>query len=556
MADKADKMQEAYFEKADTLETWSGLPVKDVYTPEDMKEIDYENRIADPGQFPFTRGIHANMYRGKYWTRREVSGFGAPEDTNARLKYQMEQGVSGLSFILDLPGQNGLDADHPRSRNEVGVQGVSISSLDDMRALLKGIPQDKVSMSFNISTPTVAVAMAQYLTVAEENGLNFEELRGTIQNDPLHIRFCGFQDAAPVDMSVKLAVDCIEYCTRHVPKFYTGNVNMYDLRELGINAPQELAFGFGIAMEFIRKTVERGLDVDEFSPRRGFYCSSHIDFFEEIAKLRAARRMWARIMTERFGAKDPRSITFKFGVHTAGCSLVPQQPLNNAIRIAYQAMAAVLAGVQSLHCCSYDEPICLPTEESQSLAIRTQQILAFETGVAKVSDPMGGSYYMENLTGQIEAEAWKILEQIESMGGMIEAIRKGWVDNEVEKAQIENQKEIDEGKKIIVGVNAFTSEPEKTTPGGVHIADHVVGRQQTEQVQKLKESRDQEAVAKAIRSLREQAVEGKVNLMPAIIEATKAKATFGEILGTIREVYDNHYDPLGIVESPFMATST
>ncbi len=551
MSDKADKIKEAYFEKADRLETWSGLPVKEVYTPEDVKDSDYDTRVGDPGRFPFTRGIHSNMYRGKYWTRREVSGFGAPEDTNARLKLQMEQGVSGLSFILDLPGQNGLDADHPRALNEVGVQGVSISSLEDMRGMLQEIPQDKVSMSFNISSPTVVVSLAQYLAVAEENGCKFEDLRGTIQNDPLHIRYCGFKEAAPIDMSVKLAVDCIEYCTRHVPKFYTGNVNMYDLRELGINAPQELAFGFGIAIEFIRKAVERGLDVDEFAPRRGFYCSSHSDFFEEIAKLRAARRMWAKIMTERFGAKDPRSITFKFGVHTAGCSLVPQQPLNNAIRVAYQGMAAVLAGVQSLHCCSYDEPICLPTEESQRLAIRTQQILAYETGVAKVTDPLGGSYYMENLTDQIEAEAWKIMDDIESVGGMIEAIRTGWVDREVEKSQVKNQKEIDDGKQIVVGVNAFTSEPEKKTPGGVHRADHVIGREQTERVRRLKESRDDKATKKALLALREQAEVGSVNLVPAIIKATKAKATLGEIVGSIREPYGHHYDPLEIIETPF-----
>lgn len=553
MSDKVKKIHEAYLEKADRLETWSGLSVKEVYTPEDVKESDYDTRVGDPGRFPYTRGIHSNMYRGKYWTRREVSGFGAPEDTNARLKFQMEQGVSGLSFILDLPGQNGLDADHPRAFNEVGVQGVSMNSVEDMRAMLKGIPQDKVSMSFNISTPTVAVSLAQYLAVAEENGCNLEELRGTIQNDPLHIQYCGFKEAAPIDMSVKLAVDCLEYCTRRVPKFYTGNVNMYDLRELGINAPQELAFGFGIAIEFIKKAIERGLDVDEFAPRRGFYCSSHVDFFEEITKLRAARRMWAKIMTERFGAKDPRSITFKFGVHTAGCSLVPQQPLNNAIRVAYQAMAAVLAGVQSLHCCSYDEPICLPTEESQRLAIRTQQILAYETGVAKVSDPLGGSYYVETLTDQIEAEAWKIMDEIESMGGMIEAIRTGWVGGEVDKAQLKNQKEIDKRKQIVVGVNAFTSEPEKKTPGGVHVADHVIGNKQTERLRKLKKGRNNKAAKAAISTLREQAEQKSINLIPAIIEATKAKATLGEIIGTIREVYGHHYDPLEIIEPRFAA---
>jgi methylmalonyl-CoA mutase N-terminal domain/subunit len=337
-----------------------------------------------------------------------------------------------------------------------------------------------------------------------------------------------------------------------MPLWTTGNVNLYDWREMGINAPQEIAFGFSVAMAYIDAALRRGLDIDEFAPRRAFYCSAHIDFFEEIAKLRAARRLWARIMKERYGAKDPRSLMFRFGVHTAGCSLFPQQPLNNIVRIAYEALAAVLGGVQSLHCCSYDEPIALPTEEAHRIAIRTQQILAYETGVANVTDPLGGSYYVESLTNRIEEEAVRIMGEIEKEGGALEAMKTGWFDREVEKAALKYQREIDSGERIIVGVNAFIAEREKETPGGVHRVDLQSQRMQLEKVNELRRTRDNRKVREALGKLKGEAERGEqVNLMPAIIKAVSAYATRGEIMGTIRQVCGYSYDPLGIIESPF-----
>jgi methylmalonyl-CoA mutase N-terminal domain/subunit len=356
----------------------------------------------------------------------------------------------------------------------------------------------------------------------------------------------------PIELSVKMAADVIEYCTKHMPLYYTGNVNLYDLRENGINAAQEVAFGFSIAKEYIRKALERGLDIDDFSPRRAFYCASHMDFFEEIAKLRAARRLWARIMKEEFRAQDPRSFQFRFGVHTAGCSLVPQQPLNNAIRVAYQALAAVMAGVQSLHCCSYDEPVALPTEESQRLAIRTQQILAYETGVGRVSDPLGGSYYVESLTEQIEEEAKAIIEEIDDMDGMIEAIKSGWVGAEIEKAAVTHQREVDTGERIVVGVNKFASDTENETPGGVHRASYDRAQEIIDRVRRLRENRDQGRARAAIEGLRKHAEMGeKENLIPFLIEAVKADLTGEEIIGTVREAWGLPYDPFRMRESSF-----
>jgi methylmalonyl-CoA mutase N-terminal domain/subunit len=549
----AEKLSEAYREGQADLKTPSGLEVKEFYAPEDTPYEDYKKDVGDPGEYPYTRGIHRNMFRGRYWTRREVCGFGSAKDTNERLRFQIEEGASGLSVILDNPGMMGLDADHPMADKEVGMQGASISTLDDMRDLLDGIPMEKVSLAWNVATSTmVTVLIAQYLVVAEERGISPASLRGTVQNDPIHVQFCGYQPAVPIDLSVKLAVDAIEYCTQHMPLYYTGNVNLYDMRENGIDAVQEVAFGFSIAKEYVRKALERDLDIDDFAPRRAFYCSSHLDFFEEVAKLRAARRLWARIMKDEFGAKDPRSLQFRFGVHTAGCSLVPQQPLNNSIRVAYQALAAVLAGVQSLHCCSYDEPMALPTEESQRLAIRTQQILAYETGVARVSDPLGGSYYVESLTEQIEEEAAKLIAQIDDMGGMIQAVKSGWVGAEIEKAALTHQREVDRGERVVVGVNKFQSEPELVTPGGVHRASYERAQEVIAKVRRAKESRDQPRALAAVALLRENASLGeKENLMPYIIEGVKADLTAGEIIGVIREAWGLHYDPLEMRGSPF-----
>jgi methylmalonyl-CoA mutase N-terminal domain/subunit len=553
MATEVDRLEQAYREKPKRPTTWSGLPLKEFYGPRDMQGIDYQQEVGDPGEYPLTRGIHKDMYRGRYWTRREVCGFGLPEESNRRLRFHMDEGASGLSVIFDLPVQMGLDADHPKARGEVGVQGAPIYTMRDMDTLLEGIPLDRITMSFDESVSLCcAVTMAQYIAVAQKQGVDPSKLRGTMQNDCLHIRYCGFGLSTPIDLSVKMSVDIIEYCTRHMPSWNTINVNLYDLRETGINAPQEVAFGLSMASAYIEETLKRGLAVDDFAPRMAFYCSAHVDFFEEIAKLRAARKLWAKIMKERFGAKDPRSWRFRFGVHTAGCSLVPQQPLNNAIRIAYQALAAVLGGAQSLHCCSYDEPICLPTENSNRLALRTQQVLAYETGVANVADPLGGSYYVESLTRQVEEEAERILKEIDEMGGAIAASKSAWFDREIDKAALKYQQEVESGEKTVVGVNAFVQPPETETPGGVLRIATDTEEEMVRRIRELKQTRDQARLRKSIEELRRHAEMGdKENLIPHVIDAVKADATLAEVIGTIRQANGMSYDPLELVQSPF-----
>jgi methylmalonyl-CoA mutase N-terminal domain/subunit len=483
-----------------------------------------------------------------------VTGYGSAAATNRRLKLQIEQGVSGLSVANDVPSDLGVDADHPLAKDDVGVGGVPLYTLQDMLDLFEGIPMDKISMSFDDPCAgTAPVNLAHYVVAAERQGVSLASLRGSIQNDPLHARFCGFRPNNPVDLGVKMAVDIIEFSNRYMPQWNTTTVNMYDLRETGIDATQEIAFGLSIAMAYVEKALERGLNIDEFAPRLAFYCSAHIDFFEEIAKLRAARRMWARLMREKYGAKDPRSWRFRFGVHTAGCSLVPQQPLNNAIRVAYEALAAVLAGVQSLHTCAYDEPFGLPTPEAQELAIRTQQILAYETGVANVADPLGGSYYIESLTNKLEEEASEILKEIESLGGAPEAAKDGgYFDQEIAKAALKRQQEIETGDRIIVGVNAFTTPAGKEPPGGVYRVPEEERQATLDSLKRVKETRDEKKLREAIARLHDQAIKGeKVNFIPAIIEAVKAGGTLLEINGTIREAYGYSYDPLGVLQSPF-----
>ncbi len=549
--DLSGALEQAYFEAAEQLLTWSGLACKESYGPADLADTAYGSRLGDPGEYPYTRGVHRNMYRGRLWTRREVCGFGSGGDTNARMRFQVANGVSGLSVIDDNNGSLGIDADHPMGLADAGVQGVSVSSLADFEDLFDGIPLERVSVSFDISGLDSIAWMALYVALAEKRRIDLSFLRGTVQNDTLHFQFCGYGDSCPVDLGLKASVDIIEYCTRHMPRWYTGNVNFYDLREQGLDAAQELAFGFAIAIEYTQRAVARGLRVDDFAPRRAFYCSCHIDFFEEIAKLRAARRMWARIMREEFGAQDPRSWQFRFGVHTAGVSLTAAQPLNNAIRVAYEALAAVLAGAQSIHCCSYDEPIGLPTETSQGLAIRTQQVLAYETGVTRVADPLGGSYYVESLTNDIETAALRILAEFRAQGGMAQAIRSGWVLRQIEAAALRRQDEIETGSKLVVGVNAFRQPRETHTPGGVHAVPAGQGERLAQAVRELRARRDHRAVADALRTLRDCAQLGdQENLVPPMIAAAHAYATVGEILGTVRQAYGYAYDPLGVLEPP------
>jgi len=539
-----------YYDKPQSTRTWSGYDVKEIYSPKDRQNENYEESIADAGEFPYTRGIHPNMFRGRYWTRREVVGIGSPADTHRRAAYCFEQGGSGLNTIADITYEMGLDPDHPWAQNEVGLTGVNISSIRDMQTLVGDIPLDKVSWSLITASTVAAATMAQYVAVAQQKDYDISVLRGSIQNDPVHFRYCGFRPACPLDLSVKLGSDVMEFCTQNMPKWYYTTVNMYDLREQGITAPQEIAYGFGIAMCYIEELLRRGLDIDAFAPRFTFYVSCHIDFFEEIAKIRAARRMWARLMKERYGAKDPRSMQFRFAVHTAGCSLIPQQPLNNLVRISFEALAAVLGGVQSLHCCSYDEPMCLPTEKGHLQALRTQQIIAYETGVTNVADPLGGSYYIESLTDKLEADALHIMKQVEDLGGMEEAIRTEWLDRQFEKEAVQRQKEVDSGDKLIVGANIFTSEPETTTPLGVQRIPEQSARQQIDDVIKLKQDRDVAKLTEAIQRLREDAEERR-NTIPAMIEATKAYATTAELMGTVREAFGYPYDPMETVQNPF-----
>ena len=548
----AEGLLASYFEKAKQAATWSGLPLRESYGPADRRDADYAKEVGDPGEYPFTRGVHRNMYRGRYWTKREVCGLGSPKDTNERMRYLAEEGGGGLNPIVDHACFLGLDADHPLAVEEVGVTGVHICCLPDMEALTEGIPLDKVSMSLIAASCVAPLILAQYLVVAEQRGIDQACLRGTIQNDPIHMRYCGARPAVPTDLALKTAVDTIEYSARHLPYWNPTTVNLYDLREQGITAAQEIAFAFGIAQLYVDGTLERGLKIDDFAPRLAFYVSAHIDFFEEIAKMRAARRIWAQLMKEKYGAQDPRSMKFRFAVHTAGCSLVPQQPLNNVIRIAYEALAAVLGGVQSLHCCAYDEPIALPSEEAHRLALRTQQILSYETGVAGVADPLGGSYYIEALTDRLEEATRRVMQQVEEQGGMLAALNSGWLDREMEKAALERQRELECGEKIIVGVNAYVTEQEKETPGGVQRIPRQSCAEQVAAVARLRRERDQAAVRRAIDHLRAEIDKGpKHNLIPAIQQCVKAYATNGEILGTIRMAYGHSYDPLGILQPAF-----
>ncbi|RJR17984.1 MAG: methylmalonyl-CoA mutase [Desulfobacteraceae bacterium] len=545
-----DDFLKTYYEKPQSTKTWSGFDLKEIYTPDDRKVSDYHKEVGDAGKFPFTRGIHRNMFRGRYWTRREVVGIGSPSDTHERAACCFKQGAMGMNTIADVTYEMGLDPDHPRARDEIGLTGVNVSSLKDMETLVGDIPLDKVSWSLITASTVAAATMAQYVAVAQNKGYDIARLRGSIQNDPIHFRYCGFKPACPLDLSVKLGSDVMEYCSRNMPKWYYTTVNMYDLREQGITAPQEIAFGFGIAMCYIDELIRRGLDIDEFAPRFTFYVSCHIDFFEEIAKIRAARRMWARLLKDKYGARDPRSMQFRFAVHTAGCSLLPQQPLNNLVRISFEALAAVLGGVQSLHCCSYDEPMCLPTEKGHIQALRTQQIIAYETGVTSVADPLGGSYFVESLTDKVEEEALMIMSEVDKLGGMEEAIRSEWLDRKFDEEAVKRQAEVDGGEKLLVGVNIFTSEPETETPLGVQRVSRLSTRQQIADCIKLKKTRDHSKLIDAIKRLREDAEENR-NTIPAMIEATRAFATTAEMMGTIREAYGYSYDPMNVIESPF-----
>ncbi|MGQ9538245.1 MAG: acyl-CoA mutase large subunit family protein [Candidatus Bathycorpusculaceae bacterium] len=515
----------------------SGMKVKGLYTPEDIKDLDYIRDLGFPGEYPFTRGLHATMYRGRLWTMRMFAGYGTAEDTNKRFKYLLSEGETGLSTAFDYPTIMGYDSDHPMARGEVGVCGVAISSLQDMEILFDGIPLDRVTTSMTINGPA-PILLAMYVAVGDKQGVPREKLGGTTQNDNLKEFFAQKLCIFPPKPSLKLSVDVIEYCARCLPKWNPISISGYHIREAGATAVQELAFTLYDGIAYVEETLKRGLKVDDFAPRLSFFFASHNDFFEEIAKFRAARRLWARIMKERFHAKNPRSMWMRVHVQTSGCTLTAQQPLNNIVRTTIQALAAVLGGTQSLHTNSFDEALCLPTEESVRVALRTQQIIAYESGAANTVDPLAGSYYVEALTNEMEEKAMEYIQKIDAMGGVIPAIEKGFFQKEIAESAYRYQKEIEGKKRTLVGVNEYTIEGEKC-PVKLLRVDPSVEKKQIERLQKLKRERDNRKVKEMLEKLH-YAAEKDENLMPTIIEAVKAYVTLGEITEVLRKVYGEY----------------
>ncbi|MDX6270668.1 MAG: methylmalonyl-CoA mutase, N-terminal domain [Acidobacteriota bacterium] len=527
-------------ERKQRFETVSLDAVERLYTPADVHNIDFDEDTAFPGEFPYTRGIHPTGYRGKLWTMRQFAGFGTPEETNARFKYLMAQGQTGLSVAYDLPTLMGYDADAMLSEGEVGKCGVAVSSLADMETLFDGIPLEGVTVSQTINAPA-SVLMAMYLVVAEKQGADWRKISGTLQNDILKEYIAQKEWIYPIRPAMKLVIDTFEFCTRHVPKYNPISVSGYHIREAGSTAMQELAFTLRDGIEYVQWGVDAGLDVDEFVPRISFFFNAHNDFFEEIAKYRAARRIWSRTMRERFNAKDPRTLQLRFHTQTAGVSLTVQQPLNNIVRVAIQALAGVLGGTQSLHTDAYDEALALPTDQAALIALRTQQIIAEETGVVNTVDPLGGSYFLESLTKKMEDGALDYFAKIDAMGGMVSAVEKGFPQREIQESAYQYQKAVERGEQIIVGVNKYQIENEQSKID-ILVIDESVRGHQIARLEEARARRDDGAVANALEKLKRAAQSGD-NTMPATIEAVRAYATLGEVCDALRDVYGLYEEP-------------
>jgi methylmalonyl-CoA mutase N-terminal domain/subunit len=523
-------------ERPARFSTVSDMEVEPLYTAEDVAASE---RIGLPGEYPYTRGVYPSMYRGRLWTMRQFAGFGTAEDTNARFKFLLQQGQTGLSTAFDMPTLMGYDADHPRARGEVGREGVAVSTLADMRALFDGIDLAGVTTSMTVNCSASAL-LAMYLAVADEHGVPWSKLGGTIQNDMLKEFIAQKEWICPPDPSVRVVVDMIEFCAAHVPRWHAVSVSGYHIREAGSTAVQELAFTLADGLAYVQATVDRGLPVDQFAPRLSFFFNLHNDLLEEVAKLRAARRLWATLMRERFGATDPRSLMLRTHAQTAGCSLTAQQPVNNVVRVAIQALAGVLGGVQSLHTNSLDETLALPSEAAVMVALRTQQILAEESGVTNVVDPLGGSWAVEALTDRIEREAMAYITAIDEMGGMVRAIESGFPQKEIADAAYVYQQQVDAGVKTVVGVNRYQV-PEERPPELLRVPLEVETRQ-VERVRTIKRERDARAAREALGRVREAARSGE-NLMPPLVVAVKAMCTVGEISDVYREVFGVYRDP-------------
>jgi len=537
--DKVAKVLQKMPERKAEFVNTSGIPVNRVYTPLDMADFDYMQKLGLPGQYPYTRAVQPTAYRGRYWTMRQYAGFASAEETNERYHLLLKAGQTGLSVAFDLPTQIGYDSDHPLAQGEVGKVGVTIDSLADMERLFQGIPLDKVSTSMTINSPC-AVLLAMYLAVAEKQGLTPDKLRGTVQNDILKEYSSRGTYIFPPRPSMRIITDIFEFCTKEVPQWNTISISGYHIREAGSTAVQEVAFTLANGIAYVEAAIKAGMKVDEFGPRLSFFFNAHSDFLEEVAKFRAARRLWAKIMKERFGATDPRSLMLRFHTQTAGCSLTAQQPLNNIMRTAFEALSAVLGGTQSLHTNSFDEALALPSETAVMVALRSQQVIAYETNVCDTVDPLAGSYYVEYLTDQIESRAQDYIDQIDRLGGSVAAIEKGFVQKEIAGSAYRFQQEIEKGQRVIVGLNKFQVGKEKL-PDLLKV-DPEVEAQQVARLKELRSTRDNAAVQQALAELKA-AAQGTDNLMYPILKAVKTMATLGEICDTLREVFGEYEAP-------------
>jgi methylmalonyl-CoA mutase N-terminal domain/subunit len=517
----------------------SGIPIKRLYTPLDNKETDYLSEVGFPGEYPFTRGVQPTMYRGRHWTMRQYAGFASAEDSNRRYKFLLEQGQTGISVAFDLPTQIGYDSDHEMAMGEVGKVGVAIDSLLDVETLFDGIPLDKVSTSMTINA-TAAILLAMYMAVAEKQGISPEKLRGTIQNDILKEYSSRGTYIFPPKPSMRIVTDILSFCSGNVPQWNSISISGYHMREAGCTAVQEVAFTLANGIAYVEAALKAGLDVDAFGPRLAFFFCCHQDFFEEIAKFRAARKLWATIMKERFNAKNFKSMMIRFHTQTAGCTLTAQQPKNNIMRVAFQALSAVLGGTQSLHTNSMDEALCLPTEESVQIALRTQQVIGHELGVTDTVDPLAGSYYVESLTRDICEKAEVYIKKIDEMGGSPEAIEKGYIQKEIQDSAFKFQREIEEEKRIVVGLNRFQVEEAKVTD--LLRVNPAVRITQIEKLKKIKSERDGNKAKKSLAALKKGA-QGDDNLMPLILKSVKAYATLGEICEVLKEVFGEYGQP-------------
>jgi methylmalonyl-CoA mutase N-terminal domain/subunit len=527
-------------ERKTSFQTVSLEEINRLYDPSDTEKVDFDRDISTPGQFPYTRGIHATGYRGRIWTMRQFAGFGTPEETNGRFKYLLKEGQTGLSVAYDLPALMGYDADSPLSEGEVGKCGVAVSSLADMEALFDGIPLEGVTVSQTINAPA-SVFLAMYLVVAEKQGADWKKISGTLQNDILKEYIAQKEWIYPIRSAMKLVIDTFEFCTQHVPRYNPISVSGYHIREAGATALQELAFTLRDGIEYVDWGVRAGLELERFVPRISFFFNAHNDFFEEVAKYRAARRIWARVMRDRFGAVNERTMQMRFHTQTAGVSLTVQQPLNNIIRVAIQALAGVLGGTQSLHTDAYDEALALPTDRAALIALRTQQIIAEETGVANTVDPLGGSYFVEALTNKMEEGALDYFERIDAMGGMVDAVEKGFPQREIQESAYQYQKAFERGDQTIVGVNKYAMENEPQQVPTL-VIDESVRHRQVERLEKARARRDKGAVSRTLDLLRKVAQRGD-NTMPATIDAVREYATLGEICSALRDVYGVYEEP-------------